>query len=69
MTFVALFQGFLFIPFAHLLEHALRLVKFLDVTVPLLRTILYLCLPLLPVAIRELLRGTEAVKLGRLFES
>jgi len=67
VTFVAAFQGFLFFPSARLFEHPLS-VKFLDVAVPLFRKILGLLLPLLPMAVGELLRGSEAVKLSRLLE-
>ena len=66
--FVAAFQGFLLFPFAHLFDHALGVVKFHDVAFPLSRKILRLFLPLLPMAVGELLRGAEAVKLGRLLE-
>ena len=55
-------------PFAQPVEEALGLVKFLDIPVPLFRKLLGLLLPLLPVAVRELLGGPEAVKLGRLRE-
>jgi len=68
VTFVAAFKGFLLIPFAHLFDHALGVVKFHDVALPLLRKILRLTFPLLPMAVGELLRRAEAVKLGRLLE-
>jgi len=68
VTFVAAFQGFLLFPSAQLFEHALGLVRLLDVAVPLFRKILGLLLPLLPMGVRELLRRPEAVKLGRLLE-
>jgi hypothetical protein len=61
-------RGFLLFPLTHFFEDALGVVKFLDVAVPLFRRILGLLLPLLPVAIRELLRWPEAVQLGRLLE-
>ena len=68
VRFMAAFQGFLLFPFAHLFDHALGVVKFHDVALPLFRKILRLTFPLLPMAVCELLRGTEAVKLGRLLE-
>jgi len=68
VTFVAAIQGFLLLPFAHLFDHALGVVKFHDVALPLFRKILRLTFPLLPVAVCELLRGAEPVKFGRLLE-
>ena len=65
---ISAFKGFLLFLFAHLFEHALGVVKFHDVALPLLRKILCLLLPLFPMAVGELLRGAEAVQLGRLLE-
>jgi hypothetical protein len=61
VRFKAAFKGFLLFPFAQLFYHALGFVKFLDVAVPLFRKILGLLLPLLPMAVGELLRGPEEV--------
>ena len=68
LRFIAVFKGFLLFLFAHLFKHVLGVVKFHDVALPLLRKILCLLLPLLAMAVGELLRGAIAVKLGGLLE-
>ncbi len=68
LRFMAAFKGFLLFPFAHLFDHTLGVVKFYDVALPLFRKIVRLTFPLLPMLVGELLRGAEAVKLGRLLE-